>query len=163
MGRQRTRDDDVARPLIDHVTQDVVHVLHDDVDVEVEHAIDALVVRIDEIATDVGTCIGMQYVEPAGHFEDSRQQRRAIPGSSRSMTSGMACPPCLLHCAVKERSSRSTIATRAPAANMASALAGPMPDAAPVTTATLSSSSLAMATSQVECLVEWSAYCANRR
>src|SRR5258706_3334080 len=41
-------------------------------------------------------------------------------------------------------SSRSTITTREPAANIASVLANPMPDAAPVTTATLPSNSLAI-------------------
>src|ERR1700677_2129986 len=58
------------------------------------------------------------------------------------MTSGITAWPCLLQSAASAASSRSTITTREPAANIASALANPMPDAAPVTTATLPSNSL---------------------
>ena len=60
------------------------------------------------------------------------------------MTSGITASPCLLQSAFSAASSRSTITTREPAANIASVLANPMPDAAPVTTATLPSNSLAI-------------------
>jgi len=60
------------------------------------------------------------------------------------MTSGITASPCLLQSAFSAASSRSTITTREPAANIASALANPMPDAAPVTAATLPSNSLAI-------------------
>ena len=53
-------------------------------------------------------------------------------------------PPYLLQIACNATSSRSTITTRAPAADIASVLASPMPDAAPVTAATLPSNSLAI-------------------
>src|SRR5260370_40483120 len=65
-------------------------------------------------------------------------------GSSRSMTRGITASPCLLQSAFSAASSRSTIITREPAANIASVLANPMPDAAPVTTATCPSHSLAI-------------------
>ncbi|MGY4349392.1 hypothetical protein ACVWXM_005885 [Bradyrhizobium sp. GM7.3] len=65
-------------------------------------------------------------------------------GSSRSMSSGITASPCLSRSAFSAASSRSTITTRAPAASIASVLANPMPDAAPVTAATLPSNSLAM-------------------
>ena len=60
------------------------------------------------------------------------------------MTRGITASPCLLQSAVSAASSRSTITTREPAANIASVLANPMPDAAPVTTATLPSNSFAI-------------------
>ena len=60
------------------------------------------------------------------------------------MTSGITASPCLSRSAFSAASSRSTITTRAPAASIASVLANPMPDAAPVTTATLPSSSFVM-------------------
>ena len=63
------------------------------------------------------------------------------------MTSGITASPCLSLTAFSAASSRSTITTREPAANIASALANPMPDAAPVTAATLPSNSLAMGVS----------------
>ena len=64
-------------------------------------------------------------------------------GSSRSTTSGIIAAPSLSRSALSAASSRSAITTRAPAASIASALASPMPDAAPVTTATLPSKSFA--------------------
>jgi hypothetical protein len=60
------------------------------------------------------------------------------------MTRGITASPCLLQSAFSAASSRSTITTREPAVNIASVLANPMPDAAPVTTATLPSNSLAI-------------------
>src|SRR3954454_17250901 len=65
-------------------------------------------------------------------------------GSSRSMTSGITASPCLLQGAFSAASSRSTITTREPAANIASVLDNPMPDAAPGTTAPLPSNSLSI-------------------
>jgi hypothetical protein len=60
------------------------------------------------------------------------------------MTSGITVLPYFLQSVFSAASSRSTITTREPAANIASVLANPMPDAAPVTTATLPSNSLAI-------------------
>ena len=60
------------------------------------------------------------------------------------MTSGITASPCLSQSAFSAASSRSTITTREPAANIASVLANPMPDAAPVTAATLPSNSFAI-------------------
>ncbi len=65
MGRQGTRDDDVARPTLDHVRQHVVHILHHDVDIQVQHPVDSPSVGIDQVAADVRTRICMQDVELA--------------------------------------------------------------------------------------------------
>ena len=78
MGRQGTRDDDVARPTLDHVRQHVVHILHHDVDIQVRHPVDSPSVGIDQVAADVRTRIGMQDVELAYLLQDSRQQRSAV-------------------------------------------------------------------------------------
>ena len=40
MGCQRTRDDDVTRPTLNHVRQHVVDILHNNVDVQVQHPVD---------------------------------------------------------------------------------------------------------------------------
>ena len=61
------------------------------------------------------------------------------------MTSGVAAAPCFWDSAFRAARSRSIIMTRAPAASIATALASPMPDAAPVTAATLPSNSPAIA------------------
>jgi hypothetical protein len=60
------------------------------------------------------------------------------------MTNGITASPCLLQSTFGAASSRSITTTREPAATMASVLANPMPDAAPVTAATLPSNSLAI-------------------
>ena len=63
MGRQGTRDDDVARPTLDHVRQHAVHILNHDIDIQVQHLVDSPSVGIDQVAADVRTCICMQDVE----------------------------------------------------------------------------------------------------
>ena len=78
MRRERTRDDDVARAPLHHVRQNVVHVLHHDIDVEVEHPVDGARVGVDEVAADVKPRIGVQDVEPARMLEHARQKRRAV-------------------------------------------------------------------------------------
>src|SRR4051794_26788538 len=65
-------------------------------------------------------------------------------GSSRSITTGMTASPCCSRRPASAAASRSIMTTRAPAASIAALLARPMPDAAPVTAATLPSSSLVM-------------------
>ena len=63
---------------------------------------------------------------------------------SKARTGRRPASPYLLESALSAVSLRSTITTREPAANIALALANPMPDAAPVTAATLPSNSLAI-------------------
>ncbi len=64
--------------------------------------------------------------------------------SSRSITSGIAFLPRRSQSVARAAPSLSTSTTRAPAASMASVLARPTPDAAPVTTPTLPSRSFAI-------------------
>src|SRR6266481_3159169 len=145
MGRQGTRDDDVARPTLDHVSKHVVHILHHDVDIQVQHPVDSPSVGIDQIATDVYVPAFACRMSSWPAFSRTLGSSVAQSfGSSRSMTRGITASPCLLQSAFSAASSRSTITTRDPAANIASVLANPMPDAAPVTAATLPSNSLAI-------------------
>jgi hypothetical protein len=65
MGRQRTRDDDVTHPTLDHVRQHVVHILHHNVDIQVQHPVDIPSVCIDQVAANVRTRIRMQNVDLA--------------------------------------------------------------------------------------------------
>ncbi len=78
MRRERTGDDDVARPALDHVRQHVVHILHHDVDIQVQHPVNGPGVGIDQIAADIRTCVCMQDVELACLLQDFRQQRSAV-------------------------------------------------------------------------------------
>ena len=78
MGRQGTRDDDVARPTLDHVRQHVVDILHHDVDIQVQHPVDGPSVGIDQVAAEVRTRICVQDVELACLLQNSRQQRSAV-------------------------------------------------------------------------------------
>jgi hypothetical protein len=77
-------------------------------------------------------------------LQNSRQQRCAVFWVEQINDQRITAFPSLLHSAFNAASSRSTITTREPAASIASLLASPMPDAAPVTTATLPSSSFAI-------------------
>ena len=145
VGGERTGHDDVARAARDHVRQHVVHVLHHDVDVEVQHAVDGRRVGIDQVAADVecrhwrGRCRAGRPARGCAASSLHTHWGRAgrAPAAARRS-------PCRRHAASSAASSRSISTTRAPAASMASVLARPMPDAAPVTAATLPSSSLAM-------------------
>ena len=116
-----------------------MHILHHDVDIQVQHPVDSPGVGIDQVAADIGTRICMQDVELACLLQDSRQQRSAALRVEQVDDQRITASPCLLQSAFSAASSRSrsTITTREPAANIASVLANPMPDAAPVTTATL--------------------------
>jgi len=78
MGRQGTRDDDVARPTLDHVRQNVVHVFHHDVDIQVQHPVDRHGVGIDQVAADVNARICVEDIELTRLLQDSRQQRSAV-------------------------------------------------------------------------------------
>jgi hypothetical protein len=78
MSRQRTRDDDVARPALDHVRKHVVHVLHHDVDIQVQHPVNSPSVGDDQVAADVSARIGVQDIELACLLQDSRLQRSAV-------------------------------------------------------------------------------------
>src|ERR1035437_3217656 len=77
------------------------------------------------------------------YFQTKLPLDRTSMSVRRSTTSGVTASPCFLQSAFSAASSRSIITTREPPANIASALANPMPDAAPVTTATLPSNSFA--------------------
>jgi hypothetical protein len=73
MGRQGTRNDDVARPTLDHVRQHVVHILHHDVDVQVQHPVYSPCVGIDQVAANIRSRIGVQDVELACLLQNSRK------------------------------------------------------------------------------------------
>ena len=55
-----------------------MHVLHHDVDIQVEHPVDRPGVGVDEVAADVEARICMQDIELARHLEDSGQERSAV-------------------------------------------------------------------------------------
>jgi len=143
-GPQGTRDDDVTRPTLDHVRKHVVHILHHDIDIQVQHPVDSRSVGIDQSPRRTYR-ICMQDVELACLLQDSRSSVAQSLGSSRSMTRGItarrACcrAPSALLVAVDHHHARAC-------ANIASVLAI-MPDAAPVTTATLPSNSLPLGVS----------------
>jgi hypothetical protein len=79
MGRQGTRDDNVARPVLDHVRQHVADVLDHDVDIQVQHPVNSHRIGIDQVAADIRARIRMQDVELARLLQDSWQQRCAVP------------------------------------------------------------------------------------
>ena len=80
MRRQRTGDDDVAAAARDHVRQHAAHVLHDHVDVQVEHAVDGVVVGVHQIAAHVEPGVGVEHVEPATQREDALGHGGALRG-----------------------------------------------------------------------------------
>jgi hypothetical protein len=58
-----TGHDDVAVAPLDHVRQNVVHVLDDDVDIEIEHPVNHGGVSVDEISADVRAGVRVQNVD----------------------------------------------------------------------------------------------------
>ena len=74
---QGTGHDNVAHPSSNHVWQDVVNVLHHNVDVEIQHPVNCCRVGVDQIAADVSAGIGMQDVDLPCHRQDARCERRA--------------------------------------------------------------------------------------
>src|ERR1700722_18834485 len=78
MGRQGTCHDNIARAPLDHVRQHVVHVLHHDIDVQIEHPVDSRSIGVDQVAADIRAGVCVQDVELTRLREDSRNQCRAI-------------------------------------------------------------------------------------
>ena len=80
MAGNRAGDDDVTRLALRHVRHDGMNILHDGVDIEIEHLVDGFRRRLGEIAADIGAGIAIENVDMIDLPEDFGDHRIAAVG-----------------------------------------------------------------------------------
>ncbi len=80
MAGNRAGDDDVTRLALRHVRHDGMNILHDGVDIEIEHLVDGFRRRLGEIAADIGAGIAIENVDMIDLLEDLRDHCVAAVG-----------------------------------------------------------------------------------
>ena len=136
----------MAGLALDHRRQHRLNQPEHAVDVDRQQFVPGVGIALGDIARNVEPGIGQQDIDPSETVDSARQRRgRPPPVWSDRAARGSASPPISAATALRRSADRPTRASLAPSAAKAFAMARPIPELAPVTSATLPDRSCRMA------------------